>query len=277
MYRILIPIDPSEYTAAAIDYATQIAEHNHVAINGLAIIDDLNIEEAALTFVPLPQGNTRHIAIENTLLEDANSKARLVLDQFDLKCKSKQLNCSGKISVGRPDLLIESEGKYADLIITGMRNYFHFETSKHPEKTASKIITQVHTPMLIVPRHFKPVNKVLIAFDGSNPAVRAVKEFVNIEWDKKYEITLLVSNTSKSAGNNLLENIEQYLLSKTNNKIKKVLTNKNIIHVFNEEFSEDTDLVVCGMHSQNILKKLILGSFPQHLINLNRIPVLIAQ
>ncbi len=277
MYRILIPIDPSEYTKAACNYAAAIAAHREVSLKGIAIIDDLNIEEAAITLVPLPQGSHQHEKLESSLLEDAQKKARQALDEFDEFCKSNNLINSGSIEVGRPDMVIEAAGKYSDLIVTGMRNFFHFETSKHPEKTASKIITQTQTPVLVVPKQFNPISRVLIAFDGSNPALKAVKEFVKIEWDKKYEITLLVSHRSKTAGDDLLGKVEEYLMSKTNNHIHKVWTDKKIIKAFDEEYKDKTDLVVCGMHSQSILKKLMLGSFPEYLINLNKIPVLISQ
>ena len=277
MYQIVVPIDPSEYTKTSLLYASRIASMDQVSLTGIAIIDNLNIEEAVLTFVPLPQGNAAHLEEEMALLEEANRKAKAELDDFRVFCQSEGLNCHTQQVVGRPDFVIESAGKYADLIITGMRNFFHFETSKTPEKTALKIITQLQTPILLVPKKFKPVTNVLIAFDGSYPALRAAKEFVNIEWDKEYNITLLVSQAGKTDGNELLEKMENYLSTRTNNKIHKILTNNNIIKTFDEDFLDKIDMVVCGMHSQNIFQKLFVGSFPEHLINLNRIPVLIAQ
>ena len=277
MHQILIPIDPSAYTKTAFRYAVEIASHNKVILDGVAIIDNLSLAEAASTYVPLPLGNEEHLKQEQQLMEDAKEKANRELADFKELCKTKRLHCSAKLMVGRPDFVIEEAGKYADLIVTGMRNFFHFETSKSPEKTVSKIMHHTRTPLLIVPEVFKPVKKVLVTFDGSNPSIRAAQEFAKLTWNKEYEITILISHKSRSEGDELLQKLENYLSKHTRAKIKKQYSDENIISVFDNEFSGSTDLVVCGMHSQNILQKVFVGSFPEHLINLNKIPVLIAQ
>ena len=277
MHNILIPIDPSDYTKTAYQYVLKIASHNEITVEGLAIIDNLNLAEAVSTFVPLPLGNEEHLQQEEILMKDAKKKARKEIKNFKKLCETNGLECNGKLMVGRPDFVIEEAGKYTDLVVIGMRNFFHFETSDSPEKTVSKIIHYSQAPVLMVPKEFKPVNKVLIAFDGSNPSVKAAREFAKIAWNKTYEITLLVSHSNRSQGDEMLEKLENYLTKHTNAKIERQYSDKNIISVYDDQFAGNVDLVVCGMHSQNILQKLFVGSFPEHLINANNVPVLVAQ
>ncbi len=277
MHNILIPIDPSDYTKTAYQYVLKIASHNEITVEGLAIIDNLNLAEAVSTFVPLPLGNEEHLQQEEILMKDAKKKARKEIKNFKKLCETNGLECNSKLMVGRPDFVIEEAGKYTDLVVIGMRNFFHFETSDSPEKTVSKIIHYSQAPVLMVPKEFKSVNKVLIAFDGSNPSVKAAREFAKIAWNKTYEITLLVSHSSRSQGDEMLEKLENYLTKHTNAKIERQYSDKNIISVYDDQFAGNVDLVVCGMHSQNILQKLFVGSFPEHLINANNVPVLVAQ
>ncbi len=277
MQKILVPIDPSEYTKSAFKYALEIANNNKVLIDGIAVIDYLSISEAVLTFVPLPLGNEEHLQREKILLDNAKKHAKKEIRYYKKFCKENNLDFSGKLMVGRPDFIIEEAGKYVDIIITGMRNFFHFETSKTPEKTVLKILHHIHTPILVVPKQFKPIKKVLIAFDGSNPAVRAVREFVKLLRNNTYDITIVTSNSNKSEGDETLNKLEAYISTHTDSTIKKFTSDKNIISVFEKQFVDDVDMVVCGMHSQNILQKLVTGSFPEYLISLNKIPVLIVQ
>ena len=273
MHKILIPIDPSEYTKTAYQYVLKIASNNKVSIEGIVIIDNLDIAETASTYLPLPLGNEEHLKQEETLFKAAKKQARDLIKM----CKKTGLECDSQLIAGRPDFVIEEAGKYTDLIVIGMRNFFHFETSDMPEKTVSKIIYHSQAPVLMVPKKFKPVNKVLIAFDGSNPSVKATREFAKIAWNKTFEITLLVSHSSRSEGNKILEKLENYLTKHTGAKIERQYSDKNIISVYEEEYSGNVDLVVCGMHSQNIVEKLFVGSFPEHLINENSVPVLMVQ
>ncbi len=277
MHNILIPIDPSDYTKTAYKYLLKIATHNKVAVEGIAIIDNLNLAEAVSTYLPLPLGYEERLQKEEELLKDAKKKAREELKEFKKLCEENNLKCKSKKIVGRPDFVIEEASKYTDLVIMGMRNFFHFETSDTPEKTASKIIHYSQAPALLVTKEFKPINKVLIAFDGSNPAVKAAREFAKIAWNKEYEITIVVSHSSRSKGDELLQILENYLNEHTNARIEKHYTNQNIISAYDEKYAGKVDLVVCGMHSQNILQRLFVGSFPEHLINANNVPVLVAQ
>ncbi len=277
MFKILIPIDPSEYTNTAFKYAFEIASNKEISIEGIAIIDDMSIAEMETTLVPLPEGSEKRIEEETELLEKAKEKANEELNNYKRLCDEKGVGFVGRLMLGRPDFIIEEAGKYADLVIMGMRNYFHFETEKTPYKTAKKIIKHLHTPVLTVPERFKSVKNVVIAYDGSHPAVKAAREFAKLSLNKEYEITIIISDKNESKRENLLSQIEDYLTEHVNAKINKVHTEKNIIKFFDEHFSENTDLVVCGMHSQKILKKVLVGSFPKHLIKMNKITALIAQ
>ena len=277
MYKIFIPIDPSEYTNTAFKYAFEIASHKEVSIEGVAIIDDMSIAEMETTLVPLPEGSEDRIKEEQKLLDNAKEKANEELNKYKKLCDEKGISYTGKLMLGRPDFIIEEAGKYSDFIIIGMRNYFHFETEKTPYKTVNKIIKHLHTPVLTVPEKFKSVKNVVVAYDGSYPALKAAREFAKLSLNKEYEITIIISDKNESNGTDLLSQIEDYLTEHVNAKINKVHTTKNIIKYFDEHFSENTDLVVCGMHSQKILKKVLVGSFPKHLIKMNKITSLIAQ
>ncbi|RLD89025.1 MAG: hypothetical protein DRJ09_07295 [Bacteroidetes bacterium] len=266
MHKILIPIDPSDYTKAAFEYALKIDQNNKVIIDGLAIIDDLDLSKAVLTTVPLPLGNEEHLLEERRLMDDAMKKAKNELRHYKKGSKENSLNYSGKLMVGRPDLLVEEAGKYADLIITGMRNFFHFETSKTPEKTVSKIIHHTRTPIFVVPRQFKPIKKVLIAFDGSHPAVRAVHEFVKLSWYKTYNITILTSHSSKTEGDEMLNKLEEYVAAHTNSVINKLM-NKNIIKMKRLAMFLISALLIAGIttsckeNNQNKIKDSVFQGY----------------
>ena len=277
MRRILLPIDPSVYTKTALKYASGIAKYHQSKIEGVAILDKLSVTEQVSTLVPLPLGNEEYLEKEKLLLEKTRARIKKEIASFRRYCRNYNLSCDTKSFEGRPDFVIGEESKYFDLIIVGMRNYFHFETSTHPEKPLNQILDQTSTPILAVPEKHRPIKNVLIAYDGSLPSLRATQRFLYLMRGYDYEITLLVQDKCKEDANAKIEKMENYIAHHGVTDIKKVWTNKSLIKTFEEDFLENTDLVVCGMHAQNFIRKFFIGSFPKFLIDINIIPVFIGQ
>ncbi len=275
MKRILLTIDPSEYSKTAFKYAADIANYYQAKVEGIAIVDKLSVTEAVFTFVPLPQGYDEHIKKENELFKDVRKKTSYEIAAFKRQCKKQKINCSGKVFEGRPDFILEEESLYYDLIITGLRNRFHFETKKEPEKPVTDFIKNAQTPILTVPKNYREVNNVLFAFDGSQQSLQAIKSFLMLMRDKNYNLMVLIHNSNQQKAKSALNKLDAYLQNHQNLLVEKVHTKNSLVHTFDKEFLSKTDLVVCGKNSQSFMQHLYVGSFTKHLINLNKIPVFI--
>ncbi len=276
MQRILLTLDPSKYSKNALHYASEIASYHHSKVEGIAILDKLSVIEAVTTFVPLPLGVEDHMDKEKELFADARKKIKNEIASFKRYCKQNKLDCSARVYEGKPEYILEEESKYFDLIITGLRNFFHFETAEHPEKMISQFIANTSTPLLAVPQEYRPIKNVLFAFDGSLPSFRAIKSFLQLMQNTPYQLTILIAKNNSKEATKLLNKIDEYIQLHDNLEVIKQHSKKSLIKAFDEDYLQDTDLVVCGMHSQNILQKVFVGSFTQHIININKIPVFIA-
>ncbi len=277
MRKILIPVDPSDYTKTALEYAALFAKPEKSIIEGVAIIDVLDVIEHAATYLPLPQGLDSHKEKEDQLLSETRAKAEEEMKQFARFCHEKHLKCNIKIAEGRPDYIIEKESLFNDLVIIGMRNYFHFEREDKPETSLNQILGHTITPILAVTKKFRPVNKVLFAYDGSMPSIKAIQRFAFMMRNYSYEAVLLTKSNNEMAAHEAFDKMEQYLEPYDNITVFRKWTQESLIKTFEKEFKNQVDMVVCGMHSQNLLKRFFVGSFPKYLIELNEIPVFIGQ
>ncbi len=277
MHKILLPIDPSSYTQTALQYASLIATHKDAIIEGTAIIDVLDVIEQAATFFTLPQGTQGHEDREEKLLEEVRKKVREELVQFQLTCRQNHVHCTLKTFEGRPDFIIEKESMYSDLIVIGMRNFFHFETEKKPETSLMQILRHTITPILAVPKHYRSIRKVLMAYDGSMPSMRAIQRFALMMREQSYETILLTKSNNETEANENFDKLEAYLVSNGHMPVSRQWTSQSLIKLFEEEYLNQVDMVVCGMHSRNFLERFFVGSFTKYLIDLNKIPVFIGQ
>ena len=277
MRKILLPIDPSDYTQTALAYAAMLAKPEKSIIEGAAIIDVLDVIEHATTFLPLPQGLDSHKKKEDELLEQVRQKVKKELESFEGFCHQKKLNCTLKTFEGRPDYIIEKESLYNDLVVIGMRNFFHFEREDKPETSLNQILGHTVSPILAVTKTFKPIKKVLMAYDGSLPSVRAFQRFAFMMRNQNYEVILLTKSNNEKAAHQDFEKVENYLVQYGEIHITRKWTNHSLIKTFEEEYLDQVDMVVCGMHAQNFINRFFVGSFTKYLIELNQVSVFIGQ
>ena len=140
-----------------------------------------------------------------------------------------------------------------------------------------KILAHSISPILAVPETYKPIHNVLIAFDGSLPAARALKRFAYLAAPNDFEIQLLMAKTDLHTGNYYLDRAESYLSEYGIENIRKEWTPEVIIDVVDKKYMDWADLVVSGMHSKKGILDFLVGSLPKHLIREAKVPIFIGQ
>ena len=164
-----------------------------------------------------------------------------------------------------------------------MRSYFHFETSEKFGRSLDSLLKASITPIFGVPENFslseKPDRKlrILMAFDGSHLAARAMQHFSNLITPDLYKITVLNSSDSKKEGEVILSRAEEYLNSHDITNIQKVWTPDNIIDVIKNEYYESMDGFVVGTHSREGIFDFLVGSLTKYLVKSAMKPVFIGQ
>lgn len=276
--RILLPLDPSAYSEAAMQYAVNIAKRQQSEIEGLTVIDIPDIEDNVTTFVPLPRGADLNIEHENEMIVDARKKAQTLLNSFGELCQSEHVFCTQRQYEGRPENVILRESNFFDLVVIGMRTYFHFETTDKSGHSLEMLLNNTITPILAVPENFKQIKKVLIAYDGSMPSTRALQRFVHMSINSDFEITLLMRDDDEEEAMNEMQKVTKYIHSYGNNiSVSRVWTDRNLIKTIEENYINNVDVVVCGMHARNAVEKFTIGTLPKYLIEKNQVATFICQ
>jgi len=279
--RILIPLDPSPYSESAVQLGCIIAKVYNAEVTGLVVLDIQGIEDS---IGPVPIGGI-HLAekLEKEKKEGARRRIDELLQKFKSKCESEGVLYRVAQRQGSPSDQILDESIYYDLLIIGLRTYFHFETSEKYGSSLDKLLKQSITPIYGVPENLhiseKPDRKlrVLIAFDGSPLAARAMQRFSLMVNPDLYEITLLNSSDKKEHGEEILSRAEEYLISHDINNIHKVWTKDNIIDVIKDKYYDEMDGFVVGAHSREGIFDFLVGSLTKFLVKSAKKTVFIGQ
>lgn len=273
--RILLPLDNSSYTEAALAYAAKIARRDDAEVSGMVVLDIPGIIDSVGPYVP--GGVDLAEMYEETEIEKAQEHIDKILKAFKSTLGRSHIKHREFEYQGSPGSNIIKESFFYDLLVIGLRTFFHFETSDKPGDSLEKILDHTITPILAVPDHFKEIKKVLIVCDATPASARAMQRFSHIAEGANYEITLLVHNKKQEEAEFYLNRAEEYLSAYGTTKIHPEWTSHSLTKVIEEKYIDETDLIVVGMHQHKSLKEFVVGDLVTYLIKENSKPLFIVQ
>jgi nucleotide-binding universal stress UspA family protein len=269
--KILLPLDPSPYTECATDFAISLAKIYDAEITGLVILDIEGIKSAV---GPIPPGAGFYAKeLENTKIDTAKVHIQNLLSTFKSKCDAAGVRHKESNAQGSPSKRIAELSPYYDLIVTGIKNQYHFETSDKFTNTIDSLLGKIAVPVIACPDKYSEFNsdsevfKVIIAYNGSLQSIRAMQNFAKLDFPKEIDATVFISSDDDINAENMFQNIKSYLNAHKIKKVNKLITSKDKISVFNEELLNSYDIIVLGVHSRSGIFEFLIGSLTKHLID----------
>jgi universal stress protein A len=143
--KILVPIDFSDYTSAAIDYAVRIGK---LAGTHIALLYVIEIPRHQLS--PDVYSSSERV---RTTFDDLRDKSHARLESLCQQIRTPGIECTENVRVGVPyeEILGEAEKIGADLIVLGGKGYSAFARMLLGS-TAEQVVRFAHCSVLVA-RH----------------------------------------------------------------------------------------------------------------------------
>lgn len=273
--RILVPLDPSPFAEAATLRACDVAQRHYAQVTGLAVLDSPEIRRR---FAPVEVSHWPSIRDNLAMgLEQAEQVIAHAKERFAMLCESKHVAHSEDELSGVPASVITETAALYDLVVMGLRTYFHFETREADGDSLARVLDRTASPVLAVPAHTGgSFQRVLIAYDGSYPSARAIRDFVGFARPYDFEIKVFSSGEDKAQSEALLNRVATYLRSHDVDNFKLHATSQAPWDFVREECLDTTDLVVAGIHSRKFLVDPFVGSFTRNLIEAAKVSLFLS-
>jgi nucleotide-binding universal stress UspA family protein len=247
--EILVPVGESEDSFQALEQAILIARKEPVSLRGLHVVP--------------PK------------LKKDNSEAKAVQSRFNQQCQDANVNGSLAIVKGEVDDQICSYALLTDLIVLNV--------SRPPEPGLSSlgsglrsIIWRSARPILTVPGETSPLDRALLAFDGSDKSREAlfVAAYVAELWNT--HLTVMTLNENESASSSAQDYARAYL--ELHEIEADYILTKGPMDTFLEVSRErNINLILMGGYSGTALKEVIIGSLVNNLLRKFEHPILICR
>lgn len=280
---VLAGIDGSSLTHAVCDYAAWIASRVEAPLKLLHTIDH-HPETAASTDLTGNIGvDTRDHLLEDIIeLDQQRSKLRMQQGKQILQAARERVMQAGILDPiinqrhgSLVESLIELENDLRVLVI-GVRGKVH---ENQPDKIGAKlesIIRSLHKPILVVNAEFKAPERIMIAYDDSHAAEKAVDMVANSPLYKGLTCHLLCVGKDEATMANRLKAAADKLVNAGNFEvIAKTLAGKPEQVLCDYQEQHAIDMTVMGAFSHTRLHDWLLGSFTVKMLTHSHKPLLL--
>ena len=262
--QILVPTDGSENSLTAADYAINLARLFNANIRGLFVKDVKILTGPLIHDIGTSIGGMVPYGTFNQTIRDLlESQADAALNQIEGKCVQAKVTFTREIREGIVSREIIKSADDCDLIAMGKMGAHAEWRDVFLGTNVEYVVRQTHKPVLITPSEYKPFRKMLIAYDGSSFADKALRSCAEIAQAMKLPITVVCVADKKDEALLTLSKAKTFL---EDYKLTVDIVAKGgsdhaggILEVCNDEDSK-FEILVMGAYGHSRLQEMILGS-----------------
>ena len=265
---VLLPLLEGATTDNAREYAFWFAQKHGGQIHALGLIDVKSFEIPVLGTPDgfMPAVVTPPVQESEKLLEEMVALARERLEQLGKDCGAKGVPCSTDLKIGIPGEIVTREAVAHDLVILARAPYVGAE--RRLDALVPGVIRGSIRPVLVAGRPFRSIRHILIAYDGSIHAARALVIAAELGALPEVRTTLVNIAGSEEAGQEALAPAEAYLSHHGVNLQKKVLAGTRASDVICELVtSSEADLLVMGAYGHSPIREMLFGSTTERVLS----------
>jgi nucleotide-binding universal stress UspA family protein len=269
---IAVALDGSPAARAAAGIAIQIAQSQDLSIRGLYVVDE--------TLVLNSYANYRHElesdrapASRTELLTWFEEQGDAALQLLEARCRSAGVPVAGELLAGGVPEMIVRASEQARLLAIGRRGHGHEGDADHLGQSFQAIAHRVDLPLLIGGGEAQTVQRLLLAYDGSECTRPA------LAWTSLLQRTLPAEVTVVAVQENGSRFAEEWLA-----EARAQLAGCTCLHRRGQPAGEivaaagetRADLIVMGRYRHPAVLEWLMGSTVDRVLRGSQLPVLMA-
>jgi nucleotide-binding universal stress UspA family protein len=272
---IVVAYDGSPAARSAATVAIQLAHSQHLQVRGVYV------EEAAVVLDPYPNyqaelGATEHAADHRELLSRFEERGRTALLWLESQCRAATVAVTSTIAFGRVPTIALEEATTATLLALGRRGHGHATDPDHLGRHFHSIARGTRQPLLIGGNEARPVQHVLLAYNESERAQRALSWAALLQRTLPAEVLVLAVQDDPSSTQRSLEAQRARLAeSQLVNYGFLSRSGEPAIAIVTMAAEHRSDLIIMGGYRHGALLEWLIGSTVDHVLLRSPLPVLL--
>lgn len=206
--RVLVLLGETPSSASARQYAFRLAQNTETEVAGLAGIDLSYIE----TRMPGRIGAAAYkVRLEEQLKNQADDIRERLHATFELECTEHNVAFEWLSFEGDPINALYLATESRDVVVTGHDTAFRGNIHEQLSEMVAKLLLVTPRPVVICPDDLSKADDILIAYDGSVPAMRAVQMFALLGIGQDHRIHVTSIDESRELAARRTSGVASYL------------------------------------------------------------------
>jgi len=277
--RLLVALDPDPDSSLATRYAILLAKRFDAELFGLAVVDtkSINAEISGGSIGAIYYADQLRRYLSNRALDTGKK----LINSFKEAVDEAEVKHAEWVKQGVPFKRIMEDMKYHDMLVVGRNSHFLYNRPEERTKTLAKVVKDGVAPVLVVGDTYRAIDKVLIAYDGSDASARSMQCFAHIQ---PFGDNISLDIMHVRPGNSDIQKKESDLLLSLscdymkahgfNHVVGKSLENGNAgDQIITYADDNNVDLIVAGAHSVSAIRRVTFGSTTYALLEESSYPL----
>lgn len=280
--KLLALVDASAYAGPVCELAAWVSQHSGAAVEVLHV---LGRREAA---AQQDLSGAIRLGARTALLEEladldarrarvAREQGRALLD--DARALTEAAGASGPVGTRlmQGDLVdaVTDPDAGTRMVLIGKRGEAADFARGHLGSNLERVVRASPRPVLVAARSFRPIRRVLLAFDGGASARKAVDEIATGPMWRGLDLTLVSVGPEDQARRAALDAAASRLASAGIEVTARRIEGTPDTALAELAATGDFDLLVMGAYGHSRIRSLMIGSTTTQMIRACRMPVLL--
>ena len=277
---VLACIDGSSYSKDVCSYSAWIARTINAPLTFLHTIEQSSTPEVSNLSGAIGLGASEDLLNELTTVEQVRRKLLIQKGKLMLEAAKVEAQNAGVSDVNLsqqhgslPEALINKEEESRFLVV-GIRGENHENNQKDIGATLEIVIRSLHKPILVVNKTFTPPQKIMLAYNASAAAKKALDIVASSILFKNIECHIVHVGTADST-DGLLDEAKNVLLTAGLKVTTCHLSGQVDEALAGYQLENDIDLTVMGAFSHNRVRDFLIGSFTAKMLAATQRPLLL--
>lgn len=268
--RILIALSGSPYTPAAMQHAIDLAQRHQAEVTGVTITDLAKLANVG----PVPLGGGAAAAeLSHQRIADAEQRIAECVASYRTACQAEGITAHVHQEAGDIIDEITKLWRYNDIVIFGLRGLFEYGVIHNPDDLLIRIVKYGIRPILAVDKEFRDINNVMIAYNGSLEAAKAMKYFVQSRIYPDAKLRIVSFEKRHDDPQELLSDAQKYCALHGFDVETDFVDADPRDNLIDYADTNGMDLIVMGSTGRSRLTEYFLGDTVLHAIKNCHIPL----
>lgn len=274
-------VDGSKFSNSVCEYGIEISKTTQIPLKLLNTIEHSHKSNKVDFSGNLGLGEKDELLEELSNEDEKESKALINNGKELLNTLKQKANDAGLRSVitsqrhGKLyDNLLELQAKVR-LLIIGLRGK-DSQGNNIVGEQIEEILRNIEVPTLLVNQEFRPINKIMMAYDGSTSSIKALQSIVKSPLFKQDVRRYIVNVCNDERKSRMLLAQAAELLHDTKLNIELVsIKGEPLNELLKFQSEHDIDAIVMGAFSHGKIRSAIFGSFTSKMIQNSSKPLIL--